>query len=166
MFSGNEDTVYGLMYEANARDCFERKNSQSQVVQTGILINPILPWLGYSADGIVCEENNTVNETLWECKSLKAGRKKTAAELKTAASCMDPKKEGKLKDHHPYYGQIQLGMLLYELHECYFNLYSSKDDDVYIDTVMFNEKFCLKMIDTLTEIYFKHILPFLCKKKG
>ena len=62
------------MCKANARDCFQRKNPQSQVAQTGILINPILPWLGYRADGIVCEENPTVNKTWWNCKSLKAGR--------------------------------------------------------------------------------------------
>ena len=75
-FKGTEDTVYGLMCEPEARDCFERDNPESEIVQIGILINPLLPWLGYSADGIVCTNKSIENKSLWECKALKLGKKK------------------------------------------------------------------------------------------
>ena len=75
---------------------------------------------------------------------------------------MDPN-SGKLKKRHSYYEQIQLGMLMHSLHECNFTLYSSKNDGIYVDLVMFDEKFCLEMLEILTEIYFKYVLPYISK---
>ena len=160
-FKGNENTVYGLVREEDDKEVFESKNPEKKIVRAGILIHPLVPWLGYSTDGIICE--NSVPTSLWENKALKAGRKKNADELKNVAKCLV---DGKLKKNHSYNGQVQLGMVMYSLPQCEFTLYSKKNEDVYINTVMFDEKFCLKMLQTLTEIYFKNVLPYLCSNSN
>ena len=51
------------------------------------MFKPVLPWLGYSADGLVCKGD--VVKKLWECKTLKAGKTHNAATICQHVWCMD-----------------------------------------------------------------------------
>lgn len=96
------------MFEGDARDCYSRKTESNKIVAPGLLIHSLITWLGFSADGIICAENKPI--CLWECKTPKAGTKNKAENITKLVSCMNKKTE-KLKERHPYYGQVQLGML-------------------------------------------------------
>ncbi|KAK3927632.1 Poly(ADP-ribose) glycohydrolase 1 [Frankliniella fusca] len=149
----------GLLYEGDARDCYEKKlnNKNMKVAHPGFFNHPITPWLGFSADGVTCENGLLVR--LWENKTPKCGNQHGAESIYKHVNYMS--KDGKLKEKHPYYGQCQLGMLLLALPICDFTLYSIKHDQVYIDSVTFNEKFCLELSERLTHVYFEQILPWL-----
>lgn len=69
----NENTKYGLEQEAYAREAYESFMSM-EVVQCGLVISELNPWLGCSPDGIVFENNKPWK--LIEIKCPKEGKKK------------------------------------------------------------------------------------------
>lgn len=44
----------GLLYEASAREACVKKFKDKKIEKLGIFIHLMVPWLGYSADGMVC----------------------------------------------------------------------------------------------------------------
>jgi len=90
----------------------------AESVQTGSFVHPILPWLGFSPDGIMLDENQNP-AVLLEIKCLQVGKTTAASDLCEVVSCYD-RKNNNLKEKHGYYGQIQLGMLLLGLKNCDF----------------------------------------------
>lgn len=85
-FQGNENTHRGLMFEEDARECYSRSKKNVEVIAPGIFIHSLVPWLGFSADGIICKDKKAVR--LWECKTPKVGLKNNAESLKTIVPCM------------------------------------------------------------------------------
>lgn len=150
----------GKMFEVRALRCYEKKFSNMKINNLGLFINPLTPWLGYSADGIVTVDG--VIDRLWEVKSPVKGGQYRAHEICDYVPYM---KEKRLKEKHQYYGQVQLGMLLLSLPICDFTLFCNKpkevNDEVFVDTVVFNEKFCLEMAQNLTRAFFTKVLPWL-----
>jgi len=162
-FSGNEDTAYGIEKEMDARELYISKTG-AELVQTGLFAHPVLPWLGFSPDGIILDENQNP-AVLLEIKCLQVGKTTAASDLCKVVPCYN-RKNNKLKEKHGYYGQIQLGMLLLGLKNCDFILFSDFDKDISVETVPFNEQFAVKMVASLTDVYFDKILPWLQSKKG
>lgn len=160
-FKGNIDTDNGLMYEKDAKERYEESTGNT-IVEVGILVHPLVPWFGYSADGLIFENGECVR--LWENKTPKCGKTCDASTICQKAECMD--RNENLKQKHKFYGQIQLGMLLFSLPICDFTLYSMGSDQVAIKGIGFNEKFCLDYTELLTRTYFKIILPWLCSKQS
>lgn len=70
-----------------------------------------------------------------------------------------------LKKRHTYYAQIQVGMALLNLEECDFVIYSSCDDSIYIINVTFDHEYCRKLLKTLKNKFFEHMLHEICENK-
>nr|XP_012234186.1 PREDICTED: uncharacterized protein LOC105678993 [Linepithema humile] len=122
-----EFTEYGKKFEAEARRAFA-KGTNSEVVEIGLVISRLNPWLAYSPDGIIVKSDKPV--ALLEIKCPFIG--KTANIENTVNSlinkCLQKKKENiVLKEKHWYYGQVQLGMAVLNLNLTYFVIYSSFD---------------------------------------
>lgn len=66
----NKFIKHGIKYEAEARDVFKEK-SGFMVFECGLLISHFNPWLGYSPDGLIMEEDKPV--ALLEIKCLYNG---------------------------------------------------------------------------------------------
>ncbi|KAK3931646.1 Sec-independent protein translocase protein TatC [Frankliniella fusca] len=138
----------GIDYEDDGRDSYLKNNPSVKVVTTGIFVHPLVPWLGYSADGIVFENDSPVK--LLEIKVPVKGNKFSPSTIKKELKYLD--KSGHLKHKHPYYGQVQLGMALYNLSSCDFINYCICADDIVTDTVMFDEPFVLDLLERLTKL--------------
>lgn len=151
-FKGNAD-----MYEGNSKASYQKENPTCSIVNCGIIINPPVPWLGYSPDGIIFVNGEVAR--LFETKTPKCGKFHGKSTICKNLSYM---KDNHLKERHVYYGQVQLGMLLTSLPICDFTLYSYEFDQVYIDSVPFNESACLNYVKAWTHVFFKTILPWLC----
>ena len=166
-FKGTGDTDVGLMYEDDARECYSLKYSRL-VANAGIIVNPLVPWLGFSPDGIIIEDS--VPTRLWENKTPAKGKEKDAQDLGISHTCM---KDGKLKEKHAYYGQVQLGMLLTNVSVCDFSLYSygfDGDEDLnkrmYVDSVVIDEPFLIDMLERVTYVFFQQLLPWLVSEQA
>jgi len=127
----------------------------------GVIIQPCAPWLGYSPDGLVCEEEKTLR--LFETKCPRAGETKRAAE---AAQLVSYRKSGKLSKAHKYYGQIQLGMLMTHTTPCDFTIYSCKHDDIFSECVVLDDSFLLDLLKRTVDVYFTKCLPWLVSVKS
>lgn len=73
-FQGCPETAYGVRGEPLARKCYELKTG-FKVLEFGLMVNPNIPWLGCSHDGIV-QHQRTV-----EFKCPVKGKTKSAREL-------------------------------------------------------------------------------------
>ncbi|XP_034254974.1 uncharacterized protein LOC117653424 [Thrips palmi] len=144
------------LYDFAALKCYEKKNPGKKIEQAGVFISPLAPWLVCSADGVILEDG--IVDRLWVVKNPVKGATHNAATICNVAPCM---KENKLKKKHKFQGQVQLGMLLLSLPICDFTLYCHKADEVFVDTVEFNDKFCLKYVTNLTNAFFTKVLPWL-----
>lgn len=67
-----------------------------------------------------------------------------------------------LKEKHKYFGQIQLGMSLLNLNICYCAIYCSYDQSMAIIEIDFNYEFAMKMLFTVKQYYFTHMLHEVC----
>ncbi|XP_034238938.1 uncharacterized protein LOC117643889 [Thrips palmi] len=169
----NDAMAAGNLYESYALKKYVLEESKKQAglesVKVGILINPLLPWLGFSADAVICI-NNVVSK-LWENKTPVAGRRVNASGICKHLAYMN--KEGKLKHKCPHYGQVQLGMVLLNLQVCDFTVYCTGPvlplkpkpnpliESVHVETVVINHTFCDKYLKRLCHVYFEKILPWL-----
>lgn len=66
----NKFVKHGIAYESDARETFIAKTS-STVIECGMVISQSNPWLGYSPDGVIFENNVPV--ALIEIKCLFEG---------------------------------------------------------------------------------------------
>ncbi len=78
-------------------------------MQVGIVINPLLPWLGFSADAIIFKNRKMFK--LWENKTPVKGQSINSLQICQNLSYIH-RSTGLLKKKGDYYGQIQLGMVL------------------------------------------------------
>ncbi|KAH9383240.1 hypothetical protein HPB48_024357 [Haemaphysalis longicornis] len=77
-FRGNDATRYGKESEPEATATYENLMA-NEVTQVGFYVHPLLPWLGYSPDGVIFKEGKPA--ILLEIKSPVSGQEKKAAEL-------------------------------------------------------------------------------------
>lgn len=156
-FSGNADTKYGILMEDKAIQCYEYC-TDFNVTKMGLLINPSIPWMGYSPDGIVKDK------CIIEVKSSVIGKTVSALDAIDSIKCLEYDDEGNvvLKEKHKYFCQVQLGMFITGLLFCHFIVYSSFDDSVLIVEVPYNRELVVNnYIPVLEQIYFQHILKVL-----
>jgi len=158
-FVGNESTMYGIQCEPLARNAYSIK-SGSNVAENGY-VNPLTPWLGCSADGLVVNDQNNPEFSI-EIKYFASGKTVPASEKLKLEKCFE--KDKSLKMRHEYYGQIQLGLLLMGLPKCDLVVYSSFNDSIEIVPVQFDMTFAAKMVTELVNVYFDIVLPWLKKK--
>ncbi len=120
--------AYGLKMEPAAREQFKILFNKN-VLSCGLVVNPSIPWLGASPDGIIQEEDGSVS----------------ILEIKCPSSCEDDQisvdyiVNGSLKKSHTYYTQVQVTMLLCHAKVCHFFVFSMADH-VHLE-VEFDEDF-------------------------
>lgn len=121
-------TEHGKVTEQEARETFAKNLRNAEIVEIGLVVSKLNPWLGYSPDGIVVQEKKPI--ALLEIKCPFKG--KTASIEGTVASqynkCLSIEGENiVMKEKHAYYEQIQLGMAVLNLKTTYFVIHSAFD---------------------------------------
>ncbi|KAM7312220.1 uncharacterized protein ISCGN_009125 [Ixodes scapularis] len=155
-FRGNKATRHGKRCEGPALEKYTEMTGSS-VRRFGLVVNPLVPWLGCSPDGVA--EANGVPSILVEVKSPEAGINTSARELIAAKKVEYMIKEGEnyhLRKKHSHYSQCQLGMFLLDLKMAHLMVYCEKGsliipvsrDSAHID----------ELVRKLEFVYFKHIL--------
>lgn len=156
-FTGNEDTLRGLRCEDPAREIYEDM-FKCQVVQSGLLVRPELPWLAASLDGIVVDNNGRFLRNI-EIKTVKEGLRLTASELVEMKAIKTFDEHGQLKKTTDHYAQVQIGMLLSGIDECDYLVYSEKGKDFVLKRVLFDEQYVYDLTAKLVNVYFEIFLP-------
>ena len=112
--------------------------TENQINELRLMILPTSPWFGYSADGITKMKDED-QYILLEFKCPKNDKKLIAANLiKTLPYINVSENQCTLKKHHAYYGQIQLGLCLYNLTICHFVIYDYVNDTCAVIVVLLN----------------------------
>ncbi|XP_026285705.1 uncharacterized protein LOC113211528 [Frankliniella occidentalis] len=169
----NDSMAAGTFYEPYALKKYlldENKKGFGIVdsMQVGIVVNPLVPWLGYSADAIIYKDRKMFK--LWENKTPVKGQIIGASDICDHLAYID-QSTGLLKKKNQYYGQIQLGMVLLNIPACDFCVYCSgkveklrppKPDleSIHCQTVVLDQSFCANYLETLCRVYFEKILPW------
>ena len=156
-FPGNKDTAYGVRMETFARKCYERITDYT-VTEAGLCINPKIPWLCCSLDGLVIGSHTI------EIKCPSVGKSKKASEMLKDLTYIDAKdiNDVKLLKTNNYYCQVQLGMFISNLKNCHFILYSSENDSCFFFSVPFDEQRVVNgYLPKLQYVYFSHMLKYL-----
>ncbi|KAJ8668901.1 hypothetical protein QAD02_000160 [Eretmocerus hayati] len=156
-FSDNTATQYGTIMEPRARDWYT-KTTNKDVLLAGLMVNPAVPWLGYSPDGIVPQLNRII-EIKCPCKY----KDLSLQEMVRALSFVDTSGENfSLKKKHNYYCQVQLGMFIANVPRCDFIIYSESENQCIIIPVDLDRDLVVSdYIPKLQTVYFKYMLPYL-----
>lgn len=162
-FSGNSATFYGVENEPLAIKAFEKLKNIT-VIKSGIIVNIHCPWLGFSPDGFFISDNEMY---LIEIKCPVMGKTMCGLELLKSLKYIVINSIGvpSLKKKHSYYGQIQLGLLLCNIKQCYLVIYEKMTNSVLLIEVILDLEFCKKLYSSLNLIYFRHVLPFLLENQ-
>lgn len=160
-FGGNEATRYGKACEKPAIE--EYTSITGDTVSTvGLVVNPIVPWLGFSPDGIVFRHGKPA--VLLEIKSPTRGKTERISDLVNQKKVPYILCEGEnytLRPTHSYYSQVQLGLFLLDLEEAHLIVYSEVQSLVVV--VERSMSFIDSLIQRLQYVYFVHYLPELGK---
>ena len=152
-------TSYGTTKEETAKQLYREKFPNRHVHDSGLMLQPALPFLGATADAIICDEGET---GLLEIKSPFAARDMTITEAAATIKDFYVVSNGQdltvSKEHNCYY-QIQGQLLLSGLNFCDFVLYTRKD--LYTQRVYKDIQFINAMISKLHDF---HVNYFTSKK--
>ena len=163
-FQGCANTVYGQRCKNKARDCYERLTGNS-VTQADLLVNPKIPWIGFSPDGLLL---HLLGQKIIEIKCPVPGKEQPALEVVNSLSWIlkDTNQNFYLKPTYKYYCQVQIGMFVANVRNCDLVIYSSYDDSAVIIDVPFDEQYIRDIIPNLQFVYFSYILPQLTLQKN
>lgn len=127
----------------------------------GLVVNPMVPWLGFSPDGIVFKHGKPT--ILLEIKRPVRGRTEKISDLVKAKKVSDIVSEDEnyaLRSTYCYYSQVQLGLFLRDLKDVHV-VYSE------VESLVIPVRRCMTSIDSLVRrlqyVYFTHYLPELIK---
>ncbi|KAJ8666776.1 hypothetical protein QAD02_008438 [Eretmocerus hayati] len=153
----NTCTKYDTKMEPRARDCYFKMIKQD-VVLAGLMVNPNIPWLGFSPDGLVPNLKRIVEiKCPYKFKDLPVN------EMIKKLSFIDTTGENySLKEKHKYHCQVQLGMFIANVPRCDFVVYSAADNNciiipVYLDKTLVVDDY----IPKLRQVFFKYMLTYL-----
>ena len=127
------------------RDC--------KMYEYGCVINPTVPWLGASPDGIVFHED--VGYGLVEVKCSYSKRNVSSRDACQDPSFFCPEVNGKvfLKHDHDYYAQVQGQLSVYGASYCDFMLYTNKG--LSIERITFDVVFWRTLTEKLGWVFFR-----------
>lgn len=162
-FSGNSATFYGVENEPLARKAFEKLKNIT-VIKSGFIVNINCSWLGFSPDDFFVSDNEIY---LIEIKCPVMGKTMCGLELLKSLKYIEINSIGvpSIKKKHSYYGQIQLGLLLCNIKQCYLLINEKMTNSVLLIEVILDLEFCKELYSSLNFIYFRHVLPFLLENK-
>lgn len=160
-----EYTEYGKKTEEEARNAF-RESTNKTVIEIGLVVSRLNPWLAYSPDGVILKDQKPV--ALLEIKCPFKGKTRNITDTVDSQlnKCLIIKGENiLLKEKHRYYGQIQLGMVVLNLNLTYFVIYSAFDKKLHTIRVSRNDIFITKMLTALKKVYYNIMLHEICLMK-
>ena len=147
------------MYENSL--CFHL-NHDVDVRETGCCIQPNIPWLVASHDGLVSDRSSPTDHFgIVEIKCPYRKRNCTVDEILGDSSFYVSRQKGKLvlKRDHPngYFTQIQMAMGLAGVGYCDFVVYTFKC--LIIIRIDFDIDYFIDLVLNLNEFYKRHLLP-------
>lgn len=153
-FGGNDATRHGKACEKPAIEEYA-SDTRDAVFTAGLMINPVVPWLGFSPDGIVFRHGKPA--VLLEIRSPMRGKTETIADLvnqKKVPYILCDGENYTLRPTHSYYSQVQLGLFLLDLQEAHLIVYCE------VQSLVIVVKRCTSFIDSLVKrlqyVYFQH----------
>lgn len=149
---------YGKETEPLALKCYKERNLQHKIATVGLVVDPSIPFLGCSPDGVVVGQ-----QKLLEIKCPTAGEKVPLNEFIGQLKYVDYR-DGNylLRRKHAYYGQVQLSMYILKLKSADFIIYSRFENDYLCIDVKYDAEFVRDLLIVLTSVYFNVFLPMLC----
>ncbi|KAJ8685413.1 hypothetical protein QAD02_021206 [Eretmocerus hayati] len=155
-FKGNENTAHGVRMEPKARARYAEVTGHV-VIQTGSLVNPCIPWLLVSLDGLV------LNSHTIEIKCPVNGKEQPVRSFMGSLPYITESEPNvySLKKKHTYYCQVQLGMFVSNLRRCDFIVYSSYEDNFEVVQVPYDAEAIQEYLGSLSYVYFGHMLKYL-----
>ena len=153
---------HGCHNEPKARNIYI-SNTGFTVGLCGLVVNPSLPWLGASPDGIVVDPSEP-SVGLLEIKCPYTYRLLTVEEATGDSSFFAELSDGKvsLKKDHKHFYQVQGQMALAKVTWCDFMIYTFKNYS--IQRIRFEPDFWEIVQPSLTDFYFQYILPKACEQ--
>ncbi|KAK4882490.1 hypothetical protein RN001_005809 [Aquatica leii] len=131
----NKYVRHGLTHETSARTTFVEATGLS-VLQCGLVVSEGNPWLGYSPDGLVVD-NNEYPEQLIEIKCpFEGATQSIGSVIQNLLYLIFEDGIYCLKQNHKYYGQVQIGMAILNVDKCKFIIYCSYDSIMAIIDVL------------------------------
>ncbi len=107
---------HGQTTEPIAKDQFSIL-FKKEVHPSGLVVSEELPWLACTPDGLIKEENGSISVLEIKCPSS----------CKDGPVSVDYIEDGKLKENHSYYMQVQLQLYLSKAKMCYFFVFTFVD---------------------------------------
>jgi len=158
----NKFVKHGIEYENTARDLYASCSNQ-KIVECGLVINSKNPWLGYTPDGVIVNNEN-VPIKLIEIKCPFKGNSLSIKDLIPRLNFIIQNSDDSLslKKNHSYYAQAQMGMVLLNVQMCDFIIYSSYDNNYTVINVIYDELYCKDLFFSLKKIYFERLLHEAC----
>ena len=154
----SESTSYGSRNEPAAKNKYLQRFPERHIHNCGVLLQPRLPFLGATPDGIVCDSKNH-DIGLLEVKCPFTARdmtvKEAALSLKNFYVVETNDSLTISKSHNCYY-QIQGQLLLSGLEFCDFVLNTTKD--MFIERVYRDSGFINQIVDKLFTFQKKYYL--------
>ena len=159
---------HGIFNESIAKDKYVcvmnfRLNRNVQVRETGIVIQPSLPWLGASPDGIVIDNSHSPEIGLIDIKCPYTKRNSSPFDMirdHTFYIGIEDEQVFLKKEHSAgYYTQIQLAMGLAGLRWCHFIVYVYRG--MIIVKVEFDEQHFMKVVKSVETFYRDHFLKHI-----
>ena len=156
---------HGTHFEPVARDKYKymeilkfQESRSIRVRETGLVVNPVLFWLGCSPDGLVFDGSISLPLGCLEIKCPENMKNLTPTQTIKHPSFYIEMKDGKpvLKKNHSlgYYSQIQFQMGITQLTWIDFVVYFFKG--IIITRVPFDEIYFRSLVSKSTDFYFKH----------
>nr|XP_050023413.1 uncharacterized protein LOC126517661 [Dermacentor andersoni] len=153
--------MYGTAIEPTARATFEKKIG-AKVTQVGVVIHPCQPWLCASPDGLF---QTTSGVILLEIKCPYSRKDDIIIDHALCESYVSyvTYHDGmlQLSRSHPYYTQVQVAMYFTNTTECFFFVYTSKQDiTIVVDR---DEDFLARNIPLLEAFYYSYYIKQLMR---
>ena len=147
---------HGRDSEVKARNAYI-DNTGRTVRECGLVVNPTLPWLGASPDGLICDPLESTLGIL-EIKCPYSYRLCTVQEAAAGHNFFASVVDGAVivKRSNKYYHQVQGQMALAGVLWCDFMIYTFKNH--IIERIRFDSDFWDSMQTRLTK-FFQHVLP-------
>ena len=162
---------HGAHFEPVARDKYMeilkfQESRPIRVREIGLVVNPVLFWLGCSPDGLVFDGSISLPFGCLEIKCPENMKNLTPTQVMKDLSFYIEMKDGKPvpKKNHSlgYYSQIQFQMGITQLTWVDFVVYFFKG--IIITRVQFDEIHFRSLVSKSTDFYFKHFLQSLVQK--
>lgn len=135
------------------------RNKGNHLHEVGLIVNPDLPFLGATPDGIMCEKSTTA---IIEIKCQYSVRDMSICEACETRNDFFLPKNGdlfSLKHSHAHWYQIQGQLLISGAPFCDFITYTK--EDFYVERIYPHRPTMDALVRKLSEFYVHHFTPFV-----